>query len=265
MDSLLRLQREFQAHVLAPARSLPRQHIERRIAGTARLDASTRLAIYADGYRLRLVEALGVEFPCLQAVLGERGFDRACRAFIDAHPSREPNLRWYGSQLADFLAASRVWRRRPVLAELTAFEWRIGLAFDAADTPRLGVAAMAALPADAWPTLRFTPHPSLQRLALHWNAPELSKARAQGTALPKPRKARRARPWAIWRHDETPRFRRLDDDEAWALDALANGEPFGLICAGLCRWNAEDHSAALRAAGLLKGWITEQMISGVAA
>lgn len=264
MNQLHRLQRDFQSHVLAPQQRLPRQRIERRVAGSAQVDAATRLAIYADGYRLRLVEALAVEFACLRAVLGERGFDRACREFIDTRPSRNPNLRWYGAELADFLARSRLGQRRPVLAELAAFEWHVGLAFDAVDAPRLGIEAMAALPADAWASLRLLPHPSLHRLTLHCNAPLLTRAFAAGAALPRPRKARRARVWAIWRRDETPRFRRLDEDEAWALDALAKGKPFGAICAGLCRWNAEP-KAALRAASLLKGWIGEQMISSVRA
>ncbi len=258
--TLRKLQRDVQHHVLV-TNSHSLQQVTRHVVGTARVSADQRLSIYAEGYRLRLIEALGAEFETLKAVAGDAVFDRLCRSFIAAHPSRTPNLRWYGGQLADHLATTPPFSRRPVFAEIARFEWAIGLCFDAADDAVLGFDALAAVPPAHWPGLRFTLHASVQRLELAWNAPDLFQARDSTPAL-KPKRARRAAPWCIWRRDLTPRFRRLPDDEAWALDAVARGVPFAGICEGLARWVGDD-TAALRAATLLRTWVNEQMVSAV--
>jgi hypothetical protein len=66
--------------------------------------------------------------------------------------------------------------------------------------------------------------------------------------------------WAIWRKRHSPFFRSLEDDEAWALNAMLSEASFGEICAGLCEWIAEDEAAA-RAAGMLRGWVEEGWIA----
>lgn len=258
--TLRKLQRDVQHHVLVSnGQSL--QQVTRHVVSTAKVSADQRLSIYAKGYRLRLIEALGTEFETLKAVAGDAAFDRLCRSFITAHPSRNPNLRWYGDQLAAHLATTPPFSRRPVLAEIARFEWAIGLCFDAADDPVLGFEALAAMPGPSWPGLRFSLHASVQTLDLAWNAPDLFQQRDSGVAL-KAKRSRRSHPWCIWRRDLTPRFRRLPEDEAWALAAVARGVPFACICEGLARWVGDD-TAALRAATLLRTWVNEQMVSAV--
>ncbi len=230
------------------------------VVSTEKVAAEDRLAIYANGYRLRLIEALAGEFTLLQRVAGDALFNRLCRAFIDAHPSPFPNIRWYGGKLADFLASTAPFARRPVLAEIARFEWAIGLAFDATDAPLLPFEEVAALPPQSWPGMSFRLHPSVQRLDLRWNVPDLFKADA--AAMPKPRRLAASRAWVVWRRELSPRFRRLEADEAWMLDAVMRGEPFAEICDGLTRWASEDQ-AAQRAAGLLRHWIAEEMVSAV--
>jgi len=61
-ESLRRLQENFQGYLLTPdARMHPHVH------GSAQVSAEERLAIYANAYRLRLLEALGTDYPaCTQ-------------------------------------------------------------------------------------------------------------------------------------------------------------------------------------------------------
>lgn len=259
-STLRKLQRDVQHHVLVTS-SDSLQQVTRHVVSTAKVSADQRLSIYAEGYRLRLIEALGTEFETLKAVAGDAVFDRLCRSFIAANPSRNPNLRWYGDQLAAHLATTPPFSRRPVLAELSRFEWAIGLCFDAADDAVLGFEALAAVPGASWPGLRFTLHASVQRLDLAWNAPDLFQQRDSGVVL-KAKRGRRSHPWCIWRRDLTPRFRRLPADEAWALDSVVRGVPFAGICEGLSQWVGDD-AAALRAASLLRTWVNEQMVSAV--
>jgi len=257
VSALLELQREFQRHVLRPGRRM-----QRRVVSTPRAGAAVRLAVYANGYRARLAEVLGNDFEALRTLLGAPAFDTAARAFIAARPSKFANLRWYGGELAGFLSRSPRWRRRPVLAELAAFEWALGLAFDALDAETVSVEAVARLPAAAWPSMTLRLHPSVRLIALRSNAPDIW--RAARDARPLPRASRRARPlaWLVWRKQLTPFYRALAADEAWALDAVSNGRSFGVLCDGLRR-HVGDAFAAPRAAALLKGWLAEGLVCAI--
>ena len=256
MKQLAALQRAFQRHVYRPARAM-----ERDVLATPRASAARRLSIYANAYGSRLVEALGSDYPALQALLGENGFDCLMREFIAAHPSRFPNLRWYGGELARFLARSPRWRKRPLLAELAEFEWALGLAFDAADVPLLDAQEIARVPAQDWPELRFRLHPSAQRLELRSNAPQVWQSLIGRKKRRKPRAGMRRRPAVclVWRKDHTPFYRELTGDEAWALRALELGRNFGALCAGLRRF-AGDAGAAQRGAQLLRNWLSEGLV-----
>ena len=63
------------------------------------------LDIYRNAYRVRLIEALNETYPVLHAVLGDDDFATLGEEFVAAHPSVHRSIRWYGSELSDFLAA----------------------------------------------------------------------------------------------------------------------------------------------------------------
>ena len=255
---LFNLQTEFQDHLIHPARTAILKHI----AGTAQADAETRLGIYAEAYRLRLIEALDTDFPVLHALLGDDEFERMAHAYIDAHPSRHFSIRWFGQHVSDFLRATPPYRDHPAVSEMAAFEWAMTLAFDAADDPLLAMDAMAAVPPASWPGMHFMPHASLHRFDLGWNVPAVWKAHAAGEDVQAPEQNPQPIAWMIWRQNLTTYFRSLEVDEAWALDALIGGQPFADLCQGLCEWIDAQHVAA-HAAGFLKSWISDGMIATV--
>lgn len=71
------------------------------------LPPQARLAIYAGGYRMRLLECMRASFPLLHAALGERLFDAFALDYIAAHPSRSHTLHALGEGFATHLAATR--------------------------------------------------------------------------------------------------------------------------------------------------------------
>jgi len=258
MTSLQAIQRDIQRHVMWP--DAPRAVGGlRHVVDAGRISAPQRLGIYASGYQLRLIEALQTDYPVVLALTGESRFDALARSYIAAHPSRHPNLRWYGAGFAAHLRQRAA--RRPVLGEVAQFEWAVGLAFDAADASVITLDDMARVSPQLWPGLGFTLHPAVQRFALQWNAPALWAAHGDGATL-RARKAAAPQTWAVWRREQTPRYRQLPADEAWALNAVARGRNFAQLCAGLCRWVPEDQ-APLRAATLLKTWVAEGMICAI--
>jgi len=255
---LRHLQEGFQTYILHRAGAFQEQ-----IIGTEDVAARERLEIYAEAYRLRLLEALETDFIALHAFLGPDRFDEVGRAYIDNYPSDHFSLRYFGRHLSKFLTTTAPYKDNPLLAELAAFDWALTDAFDAEDGAVAAIEDMAGLPLDAWPTARFVPHSSFRRLDLRWNAPAIWKAADQKLDdLPQPEQAHYPIAWAVWRQNLDSYFRSLSVDEAWALDAMARGESFAEICEGLCEWIDAQHVAA-HAAGLLKQWLTDGMISEI--
>lgn len=235
-----------------------RAGIEAHIAAGTGVDSQTRLAIYADAYRLRLAETLGHDFPALRRMLGEDEFAQVARCYIDAHPSKHFSVRWFGAGFADFLSRQSLGAQPELAAELARFEWALGLAFDAVDEVAVPVDAAAALPAAAWPTLRLRFLAAMQRLPLHWNAPQLWKTDAPCA----PERSAAPVHWLIWRQQLDTRFRSLPEDEAAALATAQEGGDFSELCERLCAFRSAETVPAY-AAGLLKRWLHDGLISSL--
>ncbi|MEW9900427.1 DNA-binding domain-containing protein [Chitinivorax sp. PXF-14] len=230
------------------------------IVGTDKVDAPTRLAVYANAYRRRLIEALDSNYPILRQMVGDDGFERIARDYLAAHAPTHFSIRWFGDRLPTFLGEHAGYGADNRLAELAAWEWSMTEAFDAADRPALGVGTMAAVTPEDWAGLQFSFHPSLRRLTLAWNIPTIWKAvTANAEATPPPAMAGQPQPWLIWRNGITSYFRSLDAAEADALDSARAGAGFGEVCEGLCAFVCEDE-APLHAAQYLKTWLTDGLI-----
>jgi hypothetical protein len=254
MSQLATVQRQFRDYVL---RNDPA--IAGKVTGTAKVDASTRLEIYANAYRLRLLEVLQLDYEALHTLVGDREFKSLGRAYIDRYPSAHPNIRWIGGNMCRFLRENTSYCAHPVLAEMAAFELALRSAFDAGDMDPLTVDEVAAVPADAWPTMRPVLQPSVQRLNFAWDTAILWKAIDADEIPPQPQRLDLTMGWVVWRKELKPQFRSL---EAAALDAVLRRQPFTVICEELCEWiDAQD--VALRAATLLKRWVSEGMIAAL--
>lgn len=235
--------------------------IERWVRGDARADAATRLAVYARAYRLRLLEALGKDYPALAAYLGAEAFEGLGRAYLDAHPSDTPSLRWFGRRLPEFLRRAHPFAARAELSEIAQWEWMLGEVFDAPDASCVSVDALAALPAAVWPALRLAFVPARRRLELRCNAPALCRAVQTQRTLPALAWNRAPKPWLIWRDAQLEvRWRSLDPVETIALDAACGGACFAEVCATLAERVGED-AAPLTAASLIKRWATDGLIA----
>ncbi|MCL9684689.1 HvfC/BufC N-terminal domain-containing protein [Legionella maioricensis] len=255
MTELPHTQEQFQKFIFSG-----QSEINDSIVQTERVSVDTRLAIYRDAYKLRLIESLTTTFPAVHAYLGTEAFEEVCNSYIDAHPSSYRSIRWFGDVLAEFLQNYYA-KKYSFLAELADFEWKMTLAFDAADKSVLHIADMANVPPESWAGMKFTLHPSVQRVNYFWNAIPLWQTLINDHELPELENASVATSWILWRSpDYIIQFYSLSEEEAWAIDALIQGLSFGQLCEGLCQWiNAEE--VGLRAASYLKNWIQNGMVS----
>lgn len=262
MSALVNLQAEFSAWMRGAGDAL-----RARVLDTEKADRDTLLKVYRDAYALRLIEALTTDFPGLLAMTGPQEFDMMARAYIAAHPSRHPSVRWFGRDLADFLAVTPPFSATPAAADMARFEWALGEAFDAADAEPLTFEQLAGAPPEAWATLRLSFVPALRRVTLSYQAPqafqrrdavppgELDVPAEEGTV-----------DWLIWRAaaDSDAQFRSMAPDEAAALDAARGGASFPEICAVLSGYTDSTDAAAERAAGLLRVWLDAGVIDDAA-
>jgi hypothetical protein len=216
------------------------------------------LGIYGDGYRSRLIEALETSFPVLASLLGD-DFQTLAAQYVNAHESTFFSIRYYGDQLADFLAGDAEYSKAPILAELARWEWAMAAAFDAADAEPIDISAFGQLAPEDWAELRFEWSPAVQVVELEWNVPQLWKAVTEETERPEPSLSPQLGSYLIWRRELQIYFRPLAQQEAAVIAAARAGHSFGELCVLLCE-HLDDSEASLHAAGYLRGWVESGLI-----
>jgi len=249
---LAELQQAFQAHVLAGDRA-----IAGVVPGTPGFATAARLAVYAQGYPERIVEALSQTYPALRSCLGEARFGALIHRLAYQLPSREFSLRYYGRELPDLIATRSRSPSTLGAAELARWEWLMAEVFDAPDQAALGESALAAIEPARWPALIFTLTSSLRRLHLQTNAIRWWASVCADEPRPSRWRVRRGTEWIAWRKGLTVRYRRVSSQERAALDAVAAGAAFGTVCERI------ESASPARAALLLRTWLKDGLLTGV--
>lgn len=235
-----------------------------------------RLGVYRHAYRARLREALADNFEILALAMGDEAFAALADAYITAHPSTQPSIRWFGHRLAEFMAAlveaddGRV--PHPAFIDFARMDWALRAAFDAADAPAIGREALAGWAPQDFAALRLQPHPSVQRVRLDWAIEaawrvlrEHEAETGDEPALPAPEP--RPHGLLVWRRGLHTLWRSLDAVEAALLEGLCRGESFAELCeraaAASSAGGGDGSDAAARAATALAQWLDDGLITRV--
>jgi hypothetical protein len=255
--NLADIQQAFQSAVLHLSITTPDFIIDTKTASS-----TERFKVYNDAYRLRLVDALKSDYPALNEYLGEEAFDVLGRAYIDASPSDQFSVRWFGRHLPRFLEETSNYAEQPFISDLAKFEWALSEAFDASESALSDYMCLAEIEPTLWPSLQLQFHPSLRRINLHWNAPQVWLVSNQKESIPHCELNTALQTWVIWRQDLKVLFRSLTAPEAFAIDIFMEGQCFSEICTGLTEWLDKDQ-VVLIAAGFLQTWLRDGWIAGV--
>ncbi len=255
MNTLAQQQRQLRAAIVegVPAPGLLRGH-------------APWLRIYQHAYTARLLAALRDNYGVLPRAMGDEAFDALALAYLHAHPSCHPSIRWFGHLFADFMAQHPERVEHPAFVDLARMEWALRGAFDAADAPTLSAASVAARAPEHWPgwVLRF--QPSAQLLRLQWcvepawralqskdEEPELDAPEAGEHLL------------LVWRPRLDTRWRSVTDPiEATLLPAALQGQSFAALCERAAR-QVGDECAAAVVVGVLQQWVSEGLLAEDAA
>lgn len=258
MSHLHELQLRFQDYLIGESDA-----IENDIVSSEDALAEHRLGVYYNAYRVRLIDCLAVDYAVLEKHLGREAFEELALDYLRHYPSCHPSVRWFGQHLPTYLRDIYRGDEQEFLHELASYEWAQSLVFDAADSAALvQVEDMAQVPAAVWPELRFQFKPAMRWLDLHWNVPQYENALDNDDEPPPPARNDYPQRWLLWRLDLKTHWRSLDVHEAWAIEAAARGANFAEICKGLLEW-IDAEQVALVAAGFLKQWVGDQLLTGL--
>jgi hypothetical protein len=176
-----------------------------------KLSARERLDIYRYGYRARLRECLGDDYPALAATLGESGFAALCDAYIEQYPSASPSLNAFGRNMSALCAKEH----GAFLAELARLEWALVEVVHAEMPAPLDLAALQTLSPEAWNAVRLTKSDAVRLLEFEHETNAYYQAfRSAGTLGPYPPPQASATAVyrigpTLWRMDLTPAMTRV--------------------------------------------------------
>ena len=258
-ESLAALQRWMMGAIAGgPA---PPEGVSARIAGDRRLSADGRLALYAGGYRARLIESLRDEYPALRLLVGDTVFDLFAGGYIAARPPRHFSLYALGAGFADYLETTRP-ERGDALTALPAAVARLERARAevgrAEGVERLAVAPLTAAAA-MLPGVRLRLPDSVRLVSCAFDLVPLIEASERGGAAVVPEAApgwfavSRSR-WRVRLHRlERWQFHWLealgadggDVHEAARAAASASGQDGGAVLAELALWLPSAGQAGL--------------------
>jgi hypothetical protein len=198
-------------------------------------------------------------YPVLHGLLGDEAWVELGYAYVAAHPSVFRSIRWYGRELAEYLAACSPFSEAPILSEVALLEWTLAEVFDATDALPLPRSALAAVEPSAWGSLTLGFHPSLRRLAFSWNTAAVWKAMSQEETPPRPEMGPAPIRWLLWRQDLQNYFRSMNAVESAALESALCGRNFAQLCEDLSALLPQEEIPAA-AASLLGAWADSGMI-----
>ncbi len=258
MTGLKQIQDSFQQYLLQSDSSIIVTHV----VSTEKFHAVERLAIYANAYKTRLLEALSSTFPFLRTCLGDDEFNAIAATYIDKNNSCFRSIRWYGDRFPDFIQLCDLSKSFPYLHEIAQLDWIMTLVFDAQDAKVFTLEQISLIPPDAWAEMHFIFHPSMHRFQFHWNVIDFWQSTLNEDSTMALTQHSSPITWLFWRHELISHFNSMPNDEAWALDAAISDSSFADICEGLCQFMNED-IVAIAAATMLKKWVTIGVISEI--
>jgi len=220
-----------------------------------------RMAVYAEGYQVRIREALAERFEAVRFVLGEETFRRLSAGYAAAHPSRDYNLSLAGRHLPNFLRSDPLGRELPFLPDLADLEWEVAEVFHAEWLPPLPPERFAGIPPERLEQVRLSFQPGLRTVRSDWPVLEIWKSRKQERSTVKLQVAGRPQSVLIRREEMKVRCELLAPAALRLLEALRSGRTVGeglerLEAAGESDPPVGDWFSAWMGAGLIVSFET---------
>ena len=218
-------------------------------------DAAPGLAVYLNTYRGQLMACLAETFTATHAWLGDAAFEAAAAMHIERTPPSSWTLDAYARDFPGTL--DDLYADDPEVGELALLEQALAEAFTGTDCDPVAPESLGAID---WEQALLQLVPTCRLLPATTNASALWSALNGDTPPPPASLLQEPTRLAVWRAGFTPRFRTLEPAEAQALEEIAGGRSFGMLCARL----AEEHGGET-GAGLAGAWLGQWLRDGLVA
>lgn len=148
-----------------------------------RLSAAQQFAIYADGYRLRLIAAIGSDYPLTRTLLGAEPFDALAGRYAESVPPTSYSLDVYPHAFGGWLADTIDDR---FAGELARLEAAVAVVFMLPDSAPLAPEALTSLSPDAFGASVLRMRTALQLMACDYPVNDWMSAARAGKNPPRP-------------------------------------------------------------------------------
>jgi len=245
--------RWFQESIVAPHETGRRKPApaDRFVLPSRTLRPEQRVAIYADAYLARLVEALEEDFPSASRLLGHRGFRVMCRGYLERFPSRSRSLNPLGRRLPEYLSD------RPSARDLARVEVAMSEVFDAEEVSPLRPSDFSKIVPEKLAAARLAFVPPFRLLGLdHAVNPYIDAVRRGQPTLPR---LQRKRTWlAVYRKEFKVWRLDLPESAHAALAALQRGRTVSQAVAAAARvWTGTPEALASQVRRWFGEWVSE--------
>lgn len=253
---------------LAQASPEIRAQFERAFVSSPGFDATARLGVYAESYFWRLADVLGDQYRVVAWLCGRRRFHNLVTDYVWQRPSQSPDLRRYGRDLPDFIAAHAIAAEIAGIEQLARVERSIVAAIDMPDEPTIGPDTLAAIEVERWPAMRLRAASWVKLWATQRSYPALFERRRKEEPSPDPMPPPDGRNHhvLVWRQDIEVCHRSVPADEARALSAMLAGDSFEQICLAAATPAAGSATPAADPAAVvqwLRAWLSAGLVVAV--
>ena len=247
MPSLLEIQRAMKRRILK----------DRPIDG---LVHEERMAVYAEAYVARMMEALSETYEAVKHLLGEEAFVELTESYMETYPSHSYNLSSVGQNMPEHLAGTRFVEKLPFLPDLAVLERQVARSFHAFEAPAFESGKLAGYSEEEWDWLRVTFQPSTAVVSSRW--PVLDIWNARKTPLKDLKIDLEGRPQdvLVLRRALDVHCEPVSPFQAELIRSLQRGEALGKSCERLAE-SAESES--LPVGEWFSSWASQGLITNV--
>lgn len=219
-----------------------------------RLAPARQLAIYIDGYRLRLLAAIRADYPGLLALVGDEVFDRLALDYIENHPPQHFNLDRYPHGFAAYVCELA---RDEFAAEIAILEGAISEVFMMEESEPLLPSMLASMTLETFGAMTLQPRLASRLLPFSYPAGDWLDEQRAGHAPARP--APESSFMYLYRHRHNVQRAPLPEAAYRLLERLFKGLP---VAEALDATMTAYPASAETIAANLKPWFAEWVGSG---
>lgn len=262
MANLLATQDAFMQYILQSDQEQQESPFAELVDDQTGISRDVRMQIYANGYRLRLIETIETDHEVLSLYLGDDLFERMSQGFIKAHPSTFKSLRNFCDALPEYLRQDEFFQQHVILADIARFERLLLTAFDAREDQRASFSELQALDPNLWPQVSFRFHSSVQVFSCQSNAVESWQA-IKNKLSPEAAEYQLQRHWLLWRGESRlTEFISLQPYQFELLTGFIQGNDFSQQCELMLGYFSQEE-AAMQVLQAIQAWFELGLIQSI--